>query len=168
MVVGYLNPSLTNTASIVATNGEQRWFGRREYYQYVLGAIDQLYQPVVELGDWIEIVVDEGHLRHLVTAEDMANAYVRIDISPSLLLPEHIRLLQNYPNPFNPETWIPFELNQDSEVSLTIYDTAGRLVRRIDLGFQEAGPTYEESKPSTGMDGHNPESRWPAALISIP
>ena len=48
-------------------------------------------------------------------------------------------MLQNYPNPFNPETWTPFELNQDSEVSLTIYDMAGRLVRRLDLGFQEAG-----------------------------
>jgi len=63
----------------------------------------------------------------------------RNDISPSLFLPEHTRLLQNYPNPFNPETWIPFELNQDSEVSLTIYDMAGRLVWRLDLGFQEAG-----------------------------
>ena len=38
-----------------------------------------------------------------------------------------------------PIEWIPFELNQDSEVSLTIYDTVGRLVRRIDLGFQPAG-----------------------------
>ena len=54
-------------------------------------------------------------------------------------LPEQTQLLPNYPNPFNPETWIPFELNQDSDVSLTIYDTAGRLVRRLDLGFQPAG-----------------------------
>ena len=43
-------------------------------------------------------------------------------------LPEATALLQNYPNPFNPETWILFELNQDSNVSLTIYNTAGRLV----------------------------------------
>ena len=35
--------------------------------------------------------------------------------------------------------WIPFELNQDSEVSLTIYDMAGRLVQCLDIGFQEAG-----------------------------
>ena len=54
-------------------------------------------------------------------------------------IPEATALLQNYPNPFNPETWIPFELNQDSEVSLTIYDTAGRQIRHLDLGFQEAG-----------------------------
>ena len=152
MIVGYLDPSLLATDSIVATNREQRWLGRREDDRYVLGTIDQLYQPVVELGDRIEIAVDEGRLRHLVTAEDMANAYVRIDINPSLFLPEHTRLLQNYPNPFNPETWIPFELNQDSEVSLTIYDTAGRLVRRLDLGFQQAG-TYLQRDQAIYWDG---------------
>ena len=54
-------------------------------------------------------------------------------------LPTETQLLPNYPNPFNPETWIPFELNQGSDVKLTIYDMAGRLVRRLDIGFQEAG-----------------------------
>jgi len=67
-------------------------------------------------------------------------------------LPEVTALLQNYPNPFNPETWIPFELNQDSEVSLTIYDMAGRLVRRLDLGFQEAG-TYLQRDRAIYWDG---------------
>ena len=61
-------------------------------------------------------------------------------------------LLQNYPNPFNPETWIPFELNQDSDVSLTIYNTAGRLVRRLDLGFQKAG-TYLRRDRAIYWDG---------------
>ena len=63
-------------------------------------------------------------------------------------------LLRNYPNPFKPETWIPFELNQDSDVSLTIYiyDTAGRLVRRLDLGFQEAS-TYLQRDRAIYWDG---------------
>ena len=37
-------------------------------------------------------------------------------------LPTQTQLLVNYPNPFNPETWIPFQLSQDAEVRLTIYD----------------------------------------------
>ena len=61
-------------------------------------------------------------------------------------------LLQNYPNPFNPETWIPFELNQDSDVSLTIYDTAGRQIRRLDLGFHPAG-TYLQRDRAIYWDG---------------
>ena len=42
------------------------------------------------------------------------------------------RLLNNYPDPFNPETWIPYELASDSNVSVDIYDSGGGLVR-IDL-----------------------------------
>ena len=64
---------------------------------------------------------------------------VILRLQPKRIIPETTALLQNYPNPFNPETWIPFELNQDSDVSLTIYDTAGRQIRHLDLGFQEAG-----------------------------
>ena len=67
-------------------------------------------------------------------------------------LPEATALLQNYPNPFNPETWILFELNQDSNVSLTIYNTAGRLVWRLDIGFQQAG-TYLQRDCAIYWDG---------------
>ncbi|MDP6653952.1 MAG: hypothetical protein QGF90_17880, partial [Gammaproteobacteria bacterium] len=37
-------------------------------------------------------------------------------------LPEVTQLYQNYPNPFNPETWIPFDLAEDAEVKIDIYD----------------------------------------------
>ena len=32
------------------------------------------------------------------------------------------RLLPNYPNPFNPETWIPYQLAEAADVSVTLYD----------------------------------------------
>lgn len=38
-------------------------------------------------------------------------------------------LLQNYPDPFNPETWIPYELADDADVSITIYDSSGNMIR---------------------------------------
>ena len=28
----------------------------------------------------------------------------------------------NYPNPFNPETWIPYQLAQTAEVTISIYN----------------------------------------------
>ena len=49
------------------------------------------------------------------------------------------QLLQNYPNPFNPETWIPFSLAKPSEVSLSIYNTSGKLIYQISLGFHQSG-----------------------------
>ena len=54
-------------------------------------------------------------------------------------LPTQTQLLANYPNPFNPETWIPFELSQDSEVSITIYDVQGKPIRQLELGMVMAG-----------------------------
>ena len=38
-----------------------------------------------------------------------------------------------------PIEWIPFELNRDSDVSLAVYDMAGRQIRHLDLGLQRAG-----------------------------
>ena len=55
------------------------------------------------------------------------------------LLPEKTALLHNYPNPFNPETWIPYQLAHAADVTLTIYDTQGVLVRQLDLGYQQPG-----------------------------
>jgi hypothetical protein len=40
-------------------------------------------------------------------------------------------LAQNYPNPFNPATTITFGLRKCSHVSLSIYDSSGRLVRSL-------------------------------------
>jgi len=42
--------------------------------------------------------------------------------------PQAFQLHTNYPNPFNSTTVIPFELSQQSDILLTIYDTAGRVV----------------------------------------
>ena len=63
-------------------------------------------------------------------------------------------LLPNYPNPFNPETWIPYRLEEDTEVTLTIYDARGQLVRRFDLGHQRRG-AYETRDRAVYWDGTN-------------
>ena len=41
------------------------------------------------------------------------------------------KLMGSYPNPFNPTTTIEFYLAKDTKVDLTIYDAAGRTVRRL-------------------------------------
>lgn len=61
-------------------------------------------------------------------------------------LPEQTQLLPNYPNPFNPETWIPFELSQDSEVSVSIYGVSGIPVRNISIGYLQAGSYVSQSR----------------------
>jgi len=54
-------------------------------------------------------------------------------------LPKHTALLQNFPNPFNPDTWIPYQLAEDSEVKIHIFSIDGTLVRTLSLGVKPAG-----------------------------
>ena len=46
---------------------------------------------------------------------------------------------QNYPNPFNPTTSIPYTLRTSARVSLSVYDMAGREIRKITEGTVPAG-----------------------------
>ncbi len=54
-------------------------------------------------------------------------------------MPHSVELSQNYPNPFNPSTTIRYALPERAQVSLTIYDALGQLVRILANGEQEAG-----------------------------
>ena len=63
-------------------------------------------------------------------------------------------LLQNYPNPFNPETWIPYQLADDADVVVRIYDVSGRLVRTLNLGQKPSG-TYLSREKAAYWDGKN-------------
>ena len=70
------------------------------------------------------------------------------------LIPEKTALHRNYPNPFNPETWIPYQLAVPAEVTLTIYDMKGQLVRRLAVGHQAAG-MYQNRSRAAYWDGRN-------------
>jgi len=48
-------------------------------------------------------------------------------------------LHQNYPNPFNPKTEIEFSLDAQEVITLTIYDTMGRTVRKLADGVFHSG-----------------------------
>ena len=70
------------------------------------------------------------------------------------LRPNKTRLLANYPNPFNPETWIPYHLANAGDVQLIIYSVRGTIVRRLDLGHQQAG-YYVRKNRAAYWDGRN-------------
>ena len=72
----------------------------------------------------------------------------------TLFIPEETTLLHNYPNPFNPETWIPYQLAEPAEVTLTIHAVNGTLVRTLALGHQPAG-IYQTRNRAIYWDGKN-------------
>ena len=127
---------------------------------FAAATADLTRRSVVEVGDVVEVRVlgPDGNveaqtLQVKVTPEHLANAVLPVSLD-SIGKPTQNLLLQNYPNPFNPETWIPYQLAQDSPVSVSIYDSTGKLIRTLSLGFQSTG-FYNSRSRAAYWDGRN-------------
>ncbi len=70
------------------------------------------------------------------------------------LTPKETALLPNYPNPFNPETWIPYQLSEPANVTVSIYAADGKLVQTLNLGYQPIG-IYQGKSRAAYWDGRN-------------
>ena len=121
---------------------------------------DTSHQAVVSVDDTLTIEVRDtsgdlvGTLQHEISATDIHRAFTELRLTPADLIPKRTVLLANYPNPFNPETWLPYQLANDAEVTIRIYSAAGQLVRHMDLGFQQAGYYIGKSRAAY-WDGRN-------------
>ncbi len=106
--------------------------------------------------------LDADNPDFFTTAKLAAPALARSDMmnqpTPPIQLMNHTppktRLRANFPNPFNPETWIAYELAEDVNVSIQIYDVTGRRVRTLDLGQRAAGYYVDRAKAAY-WDGRN-------------
>ena len=78
--------------------------------------------------------------------------------------PKNTLLLQNFPNPFNPETWIPYQLANDSVVIISIYNAKGQIIRTITLGNKNAG-IYVTKEKAAYWNGKNDDGEKVASGI---
>ena len=128
---------------------------------YNMTFVDVKAANAARVGAVLEISADSPHpligvkpVRHVVTVDDVKNSRIELETLIAYEIPAETQLLRNYPNPFNPETWIPYHLAEDADVSLTIYDTNGALVRTIDIGHQTAAK-YDTRAKAIYWDGRN-------------
>ena len=154
----------TGRSVATATGGE--YLSRSNMWEsdgvgYQLTDVDLETKRAATIGDILEISAQSPHpligvepLEYTVTAEDVRQGWIQLPALIAYEIPAETALLHNYPNPFNPETWLPYQLAHAADVTLTIYDTQGMLVRQLDLGHQQAG-YYTNRTRAAYWDGRN-------------
>jgi len=93
----------------------------------------------------------ERERSHIIKVIVDASGKVKVT---GLMQPTRPALLQNFPNPFNPETWIPFHLAKDADVTIRIFDIRGQEIRTINLGQTPAG-YYDTKGKAVLWDGRD-------------
>ena len=96
----------------------------------------------------------------IAALEQLLAALTRAEAPP----PKKTVLLANYPNPFNPETWIPYQLSEAAEVTVTIHASDGKLIRTLELGQMPAG-AYSDKDRAAYWDGQNEQGEPVASGI---
>ena len=94
---------------------------------------------------WYTTTVADGS--HIVEAKaydaagNVGSDQISVTVSNSvpLSMMSGFVLKQNFPNPLNPDTWIPYQLVEASDVTILIHSVSGQLVRTLALGKQPAG-----------------------------
>ena len=99
----------------------------------------------------IELTIDTAEMiagnysTELIINDDREETIVPIDLTitstnaQNNVFVSKTELLGNYPNPFNPETTIKYNLQNNADVTLEIYNIKGQLVRTLVNNSQEAG-----------------------------
>mgnify|MGYP000695792920 CR=1 FL=1 len=112
-----------------------------------------------------DVVLDAGEHMNWVLSSESGKEYTlegsgEITISTEetftlerkAIIPFTYTLHQNYPNPFNPITSLRYDLPEQAQVTLTIYDLIGREVAQLINTTQDAG--YRSVKwDATDMHG---------------
>jgi hypothetical protein len=103
---------------------------------------DYMHEAGVELimGTWM-IVASDGN--NNVYADNGPFVLTidgsKLQIADNDLIPETFALYTNYPNPFNPTTTISYDLPEQSQVTLDIYDILGKQIKTLVNQSQDAG-----------------------------
>jgi hypothetical protein len=123
--------------------------------------LNPLNNQSFKIGDVFKIDIHSSNgnigfepIQYTVTQEDVKLGRINLGDLTIRTIPKRSKLMQNWPNPFNPETWIPFQLSKAADVTVTIYDIHGGVVRQLDLGHTPAG-IYDKKFNAIYWNGTN-------------
>ncbi|HEX2982051.1 MAG TPA: T9SS type A sorting domain-containing protein, partial [Ignavibacteriales bacterium] len=125
--------------------GEFGLKNNREYYKWWLkelikhgsksGLIWQYKHPDVVNSDGYGFDINDEEMKSMF----LDYAAMLVDSAQGEIIPSSITLYQNYPNPFNPVTTIAYDLPEDDNISLDLYNMLGKHVANLDFGYRQKG-----------------------------
>ncbi len=124
-------------------------FGRRFYTPLGIIGTQQLEYKILEF--------DENRLTLEHTSDDSLTIHT-MSISAAALssfddyMPESVNIKANYPNPFNSNTTIPVKVSKGDYMQLNIFDSNGKLVKKLFNGELSVG---KYSFRWNGLDEYN-------------
>ena len=109
-----------------------------------VASADLSRKSIIQAGDKLEVSftteqIGYGKIIREVKVHDIRQDFLSVRLPLNSLMPSENTLFQNFPNPFNPDTWLPYQLANDSPAIILIYNQKGQLVRTIALGNRKAG-----------------------------
>lgn len=152
----YLNDGTpTVTYSIIDSAGSESYFGTgcltddpmlTDNSSYLLTYSNQNVSPAIDAGhpDSVDTKIDTYAGRGEARA-DMGYYGGRLfkvstsAIDDNIATIEDFKLESNYPNPFNPMTNIPFELPENAQIELAIYNLSGQKVQTLVQSYCSQG-----------------------------
>jgi hypothetical protein len=99
--------------------------------------LEMIFEVVGETGSSSQIELESYRLN--ADQAQYANATVAIEDEKYLNMPTDYVLHNNYPNPFNPETNIQFDIPENGNVSLKIYNMLGQEIKTLVEETKNAG-----------------------------
>jgi len=117
---------VNNTSNMIVLENDN------DFYQLVFGNLDKDNSMIS-----IEVSGEIGELNiaYEILDSQGENETNMIIITP----PSENKLYQNYPNPFSEDTTIQYDLVDENAVDIYIYNSVGKLIRKIDEGTKSAG-----------------------------
>ena len=139
----------------ITANQRVRIISVTGYLNTALIGVDGINE-ILEAGDTVNFTTS-GVWFHDGSTDQTCSAtvdYLTFAAPSAQAIPAKSALLPNFPNPFNPETWIPYELSKPAEVTLTIYNMQGQVIRQLKLGQMPAG-VYRSRSRAIHWNGRN-------------
>ncbi len=137
---GMLTTSWNSTATTLAEND-------------ILFSVVVKAQSDVQISKALKITSALTAAEAYNSEEEVLNVALQFTENGKVVATEGFEMYQNKPNPFSESTTIGFNLPEASNVSLTIYDMSGRIVKSYESSFSKGYNAFEVKTTELGSTG---------------